>query len=70
MERSLLEAFNYMNETNFTTLEEMKQNHTEFEILDSWLRYEGILGYTNMILEILDMIRFGERTERERKGEN
>lgn len=67
MEKSLLEAFNYMNETNYTTLEEIKQNYTEFEILDCWLMYEGIHGYTNRILEILKMIRFGKRTERERK---
>lgn len=67
MEKSLLEAFNYMNETNYTTLEEIKQKYTEFEILDCWLMYEGIHGYTNRILEILKMIRFGERTERERK---
>lgn len=67
MERSLLEAFNYMNETNYTTLEEIKQKYTEFEILDCWLMYEGIHGYTNRILEILKMIHFGERTEHERK---
>lgn len=67
MEKSLLEAFNYMNETNYTTLEEIKQKYTEFEILDCWLMYEGIHGYTNRILEILKMIRFGERTEHERK---
>ena len=67
MERSLLEAFNYMNETNYTTLEEIKQKYTEYEILDCWLMYEGIHGYTNRILEILKMIRFGERTEHERK---
>ena len=67
MGKSLLETFNYMNETDYTTLEEIKQKHTEFEILDCWLMYEGIHGYTNRILEILKMIRFGERTERERK---
>lgn len=67
MEKSLLEAFNYMNETSYTTLEEIKQKYTEFEILDCWLMYEGIHGYTNRILEILKMIRFGERTEHERK---
>ena len=67
MDRSLLEAFNYMNETNYTTLEEIKQKYTEFEILDCWLMYEGIHGYTDRILEFLKMIRFGERTEHERK---
>ena len=67
MERLLLEAFNYMNETNYTTLEEIKQKYTEFEILDCWFIYERIHGYTNRILEILKMIRFGERTEHERK---
>lgn len=39
MERLLLEAFNYMNETSYTTLEEVKQKYTEFEILDCWLMY-------------------------------
>lgn len=67
MERSLLEAFNYINETNYTTLEEIKQKYTEFEILDCWLMYEGIHGYTDDILKILKLIRFGEKTERERK---
>lgn len=67
MREQLIEIFNYMNETNYTTLEEIKQKYTEFEILDCWLMYEGIHGYTNRILEILKMIRFGERTERERK---
>ena len=67
MERLLLEAFNYMNETNYTTLEEIKQKYTEYEILDCWLMYEGIHGYTDRILEILKMIRFSERTEHERK---
>ena len=67
MEKSLLDAFNYMNETNYTALEEVKQNYTEFEILDCWLMYEGIHRYTDRILEILKMIRFGEKTERERK---
>lgn len=57
MERLLLEAFNYMNETNYTTLEEIKQKYTEFEILDCWFIYERIHGYTNRILEILKMIR-------------
>lgn len=67
MEKLLIEAFNYMNKTNYITLEEIKQKYTEFEILDYWLMYEGIYGYTNRILKILKMIRFGERTEHERK---
>lgn len=33
MERSLLEAFNYMNETNYTALEEIKQKYTELKFL-------------------------------------
>lgn len=67
MREQLIEIFNYMNETNYTTIEEIKQRYTEFEILDSWLAYEGIRGFTNNVLEILKMIRFGERTEYERK---
>lgn len=67
MREQLIEIFNYMNETNYTTIEEIKQRYTEFEILDSWLAYEGIRGFTNNVLEILKMIRFGEITEHERK---
>lgn len=67
MREQLIEIFNYMNETNYTTIEEIKQRYTEFEILDSWLAYEGIRGFTNNVLEILKMIRFGDRTEYERK---
>lgn len=67
MREQLIEIFNYMNETNYTTIEEIKQRYTEFEILDSWLAYEGIRGFTNNVLEILKLIRFGERTEHERK---
>ena len=67
MREQLIEIFNYMNETNYTTIEEIKQRYTEFEILDSWLAYEGIRGVTNNVLEILKLIRFGERIEHERK---
>ena len=67
MREQLIEIFNYMNETNYTTIEEIKQRYTEFEILDSWLAYEGIRGFTNNVLEILKLIRFGERIEHERK---
>lgn len=67
MEERLIKAFNEMNETNYKTMEEIKQKYTELEILDSWLMYEGIHCYTNKILEVLKLIRFGTKTERERK---
>ena len=67
MEERLIETFNYMNDTEYKTIEEIKQKYTELEILDSWLTYEGVYGYTDDILKILKLIRFGEKTERERK---
>ena len=67
MEERLIETFKYMNDTEYKTIEEIKQKYTELEILDSWLTYEGVYGYTDDILKILKLIRFGEKTERERK---
>ena len=67
MRKQIIEVFNAMNCTEFKSLEEIKRNYPEVEILDSWLMEEGIYGYANKIMEVLKLIRFGEKTERERK---
>ena len=67
MRKQIIEVFNAMNCTEFKSLEEIKRNYPEVEIFDSWLMEEGIYGYANKIMEVLKLIRFGEKTERERK---
>ena len=56
MDIILLEAVNEMRDEEFKTIEEAKEVYTNKEILDSWLRYEGILGYTNKIMEVVNVL--------------
>lgn len=57
MENELVQAFNEMNETEYVTLDEIKKHFGEEEILDSYLKYEGISGYTWRILHAINLIR-------------
>ena len=57
MENKLVQAFNEMNGTEYSTLDEIKKHSSEEEILDSYLRYEGISGYTWRILQAINLIR-------------
>lgn len=56
MDIIILEAVNEMRDEEFKTIEEVKEVYTNKEILDSWLRYEGILGYTNKIMEVVNVL--------------
>lgn len=56
MEDKLLEAVNEMNYSNYETLEEAKKIYSDVEILDSWLRYEGIIGYTGKIISAVNIL--------------
>ena len=57
MKKQLLEAFNEMNNTNFHHLSNIKiYGYSKKEILDAYLRYEGIAGYTEKILSVIDII--------------
>lgn len=35
------------------SLKEARASATPYELFDSWLRYEGIFGYTDRIMEVL-----------------
>lgn len=56
MEQQLLEAVNEMNNENFNSFDEAKRVYSSTEILDSWLRYEGIYGYTDKIKTIFQTL--------------
>lgn len=53
MKEKLIEAMNETWDENFTNLEKMQDGYSHFEILDSWLSYEGIHGFTPAIVTAL-----------------
>lgn len=57
MEDTLLEVLNEMENKNFKSLNEAGKIYTNTEILDIWLNYEGIKGYTNQILSAMETLR-------------
>ena len=56
MENNLINAFNQMNDTNYSSLEEIQEIYSKAEIFQSWLEYEGIYGYTAKILHVLETL--------------
>ena len=57
METELLEAINEMESSVFTTLDEARKVYSTYELMDAWLRYEGIQGYTRRIIESMEVLQ-------------
>lgn len=53
MQDKIVEAFNESYGCHYEDFEEIKNEYSATEILDTWLRYEGILGYTSHIVDVL-----------------
>lgn len=53
MQKKILEAFNETYGNRYKSFEEIKIQCSITEILDIWLRYEGIVGYTRDIIDLL-----------------
>ena len=53
MEAKILEAIREMEGQAFNNLKETRDIYTPREILDIWLRYEGFIGYTDTILNVM-----------------
>ncbi len=53
MQEQILEAFNEVYNADYKTFEEIQRDYPVTEILDTWLRYEGIVGYTRDIVDLL-----------------
>lgn len=53
MQEKILEAFNEIFGNRYKSFEEIKSEYEVTEILDTWLRYEGIVGYTRDIIDLL-----------------
>lgn len=53
MREKIIEAFNETYGNRYKSFEDIKQEYDITEILDTWLRYEGIIGYTRNIIDLL-----------------
>lgn len=53
MQEQILKAFNEMYESDCDDFEIIIEEFSTEEILDTWLRYEGIVGYTRNIIDLL-----------------
>lgn len=53
MQEKILEAFNEKYDSDCTDFETVKNEFSVEEILDTWLEYEGIIGYTRDIIDLL-----------------
>lgn len=53
MREKIVEAFNETYGNRFKSFEEIRSKYDVTEILDTWLRYEGIVGYTRDIIDLL-----------------
>lgn len=53
MREKILEAFNETYDSDCDDFEIVKEEFSTEEILDTWLRYEGIIGYTRHIIDLL-----------------
>jgi len=53
MQKQIITAFNETYNTDYKAFEEIQRDYSVAEILDVWLRYEGIIGYTRNIIDIL-----------------
>ena len=56
MENNLINAFNEMNNTSYSSLKEIQEMYSKAEIFQSWLEYEEIYGYTAKILHVLETL--------------
>lgn len=57
MEERIIEYFNEVNNTEYSSLDSIKQEYSDEEILDAYLKYEGISGYTRQLLSVIKCIK-------------
>ena len=55
--KAVLNAIAEMTDITYESLEAAKQDYSTEEILNFWLNYEGIYGYTSRILSIVNALK-------------
>ena len=63
MEKDILEALQEMTGEACDTMEQALEHHTKGELLDYWMRYEGLIGYTWTILHVMEALGYDIDTE-------
>ena len=58
MEEKILYALKESEGESYNTISEAKKLHSPRELLDIWLHYEGIYGYTDQILNVMEALGF------------
>lgn len=59
MEEKILYALHEVEDETCSTVAEALKSHSPRELLDVWLHYEGIYGYTDQILSVMEALGFG-----------
>ena len=63
MEKAILEALQEMTGETCDTMEQALAQHRKIELLDYWMRYEGLIGYTRPILHVMEALGYDVDTE-------
>lgn len=59
MEQAVLTAVREMTGEPIQTMEQAHEQFSRRELLDLWLRYEGVTGYTQQILNVMEVLGYG-----------
>lgn len=63
MEKALLIAVNEYSGVKFQKVEEALKSYSKEELLDIFLQYEGIIGFTSRIINVMQNLGFIQREE-------
>ena len=58
MEQAVLTAVREMTGEPIQTMEQAHEQFSRRELLDIWLRYEGVTGYTQQILNVMGVLGY------------
>ena len=58
MEQAVLTAVREMTGAPIQTMEQALEQFSRRELLDIWLRYEGVTGYTQQILNVMGVLGY------------
>lgn len=63
LDEAILEALKEETGEEPGTIEKALERHYRRELLDIWLRYEGLIGYTGEILHVMEALGYDIDTE-------
>ena len=63
LEVEILAALQEMTGETCDTMEQALEHHCRRELLDYWMRYEGLIGYTRTILHVMEALGYDVDTK-------